>query len=77
MEIQHIGPAASTTEAATDFTSASASTMFRLGGGLGTGVAATAADSTDFYISNATAPFTGGTGGSFTLHLWFSVIPVS
>ncbi len=68
---------ASATEAATDFTSAAASTMFRFQGGLSTGVAVLDAAATAVYISNDSAAFTVGTGSTFTVDVWYSTVAVS
>jgi len=68
------GVQASATEAATDFTAAVASTMFRFGGGLGTGALTSSAINTAVFISNATAAFTGGTGDTFVVDCWYSTI---
>lgn len=65
--IHGAGPAASATEAATDYTSAIASTLFRIGGGVSTGAVTSTAINTAIYLSNATAAFTTGTGGSFSV----------
>ncbi len=70
-------PPASVTEAATDFTSASASTMFRFEGGLSTGAVVSTAAATAIYISNATAAFTVGTGATFTVDVWYSTVAAS
>lgn len=70
------GVAASATEAATDFTGASASTLFRFGGGLSTGAAISAAANAAVYISNATAAFTTG-DSTFKLWVWYEVIPTN
>jgi hypothetical protein len=70
-------PAASSTEAATDFTSAAASTMFRFNGGLSTGVATADAVVTAVFISNDTAAFTVGTGATFTVDCWYSTVAAS
>jgi hypothetical protein len=61
------GEAASVTEAAADFIAMAANTMFRLGGGLGTGALTSGAINTAIYLSNATAAFTGGTGDTFSV----------
>lgn len=71
------GPAASATEAASDYTSASANTMFRFGGGLSTGVVTSNAINTAVYISNATAAFATGTGASFEVNVWYSTVSAS
>lgn len=55
------GAAASSTEAAADF-QAGASTMFRLGSGLGTGAPFASAVNAAIYLSNQTAAFTTGDG---------------
>jgi hypothetical protein len=70
------GAAASATEAATDFTGAAASTLFRFGGGLSTGAAVSSAANAAVYISNATAAFTTG-DSTFKLWLWYEVIPTN
>ena len=67
-------PPASATEAATDFTGASASTMFRFGGGLSTGAVVSTAANTAIYISNTSAAFTVGTGATFTVDVWYSTV---
>ncbi len=71
------GPPASATEAGTDYTSAGASTVFRIEGGLGTGVAVVGTAATAIYLSNDTAPFITGTGATFTVDVWYSTVPVS
>ena len=71
------GSAASATEAATDFTGVSASSMFRFSGGLSTGISTSAAINTAVYISNDTAAFTTGTGASFTVNVWYSTVSAS
>lgn len=70
------GPAASATEAATDFTGASASTLFRIGGGLSTGAAVSSAANAAVYISNATAAFTTG-DSTFKVWVWYKIIPTN
>lgn len=70
------GPAASATEAATDFTGASASTLFRIGGGLSTGAALATATNAAVYISNATQAFTTG-DSTFKVWAWYKVIPTN
>jgi len=70
------GAAASATEAATDFTGASASTLFRLGAGVSTGAAVTSAANAAVYISNATGAFTTG-DSTFKLWIWYEVIPTN
>jgi len=55
------GSPASSTEAAADFY-ATASTMYRLGSGLGTGALFSAAVNAGIYISNLTGAFTTGNG---------------
>ncbi len=70
-------PPASSTEAATDFTGAAASTMFRFNGGLSTGVATADAVATAVFISNDTAAFTVGTGATFTVDVWYSTVAAS
>lgn len=70
------GAPASATEAATDFTGASASTLFRFGAGLSTGAAVSAAANAAVYISNATAAFTTG-DSTFNLWIWYEVIPTN
>lgn len=54
-------------EAATDFTGASAETMYRLQGTLSTGTLKSAGVAAALYISNDTAPFITGTGGTFNV----------
>jgi hypothetical protein len=71
------GVAASSTEAATDYTSASASTMFRIGGGLATGAPTASAINTAVYLSNATAAFTGGTGDTFVVTVNYRTVAAS
>ncbi len=70
------GPAASATEAATDFTGASASTLFRIGGGLSTGAALATATNAAVYISNATGAFTTG-DSTFKVWVWYKIIPTN
>jgi hypothetical protein len=70
------GAPASATEAATDFTSAAASTLFRFVGGLSTGALVSAAVNTAVYISNATAAFTTG-DGTWKVRVWYRVIPTN
>lgn len=70
------GAAASATEAATDFTGAAASTLFRFGAGLSTGALVSAAANTAVYISNATGAFTTG-DSTFKLWIWYEVIPTN
>lgn len=70
------GAPASATEAATDFTGAAASTLFRIGGGLSTGALVSAAVNTAVYISNATAAFTTG-DGTWKVRVWYKVIPTN
>jgi hypothetical protein len=70
------GAAASATEAATDFTGAAASTLFRFGAGLGTGAAVSSAANAAVYISNATGAFTTG-DSTFKLWVWYEVIPTN
>ena len=70
------GSPASATEAATDFTSATASTLFRIGGGLSTGALASAAVNAAVYISNATAAFTTG-DSTFKVWAWYKIIPTN
>ena len=73
----HLGGApASATEAATDFTGAAASTLFRFGGGLSTGALVSAAANAAVYISNATGAFTTG-DSTFKLWIWYEVIPTN
>jgi hypothetical protein len=70
------GAPATATEAATDFTSAAASTLFRIGAGLSTGALVSAAVNTAVYISNATQAFTTG-DSTFKLWVWYEVIPTN
>lgn len=70
------GTQASATEAATDFTGAAASTLFRFSGGLGTGAAVSAAVNTAVYISNATAAFTTG-DSTFKVWISYQVLPTN
>lgn len=70
------GVAASATEAATDFTGAAASTMFRFGGGLSTGAAVASVANTAVYMSNDTAAFTTG-DSTFKVWVWYKVIPTN
>lgn len=70
------GAAASATEAATDFTGAAASTLFRFGAGLSTGAAISSAANAAVYISNDTAAFTTG-DSTFKLWVWYEVIPTN
>ncbi len=67
-------PPASATEAAADFNAAVVNTAFWLPGGMSTGVATSAAIATAVFISNATAPFITGTGGSYLVNVWYSTI---
>jgi len=67
------GVAASATEAATDYTGAAASTIFRIGGGLSTGAASASAVNTAVYISNATAAFTTG-DSTFKVNVYYRVV---
>lgn len=71
------GPLATSTEAATDYTAATANTMFRIGGGLGTGVVTSNAINTAVYLSNQTAAFTTGTGGSFSVIVNYRTVSAS
>jgi hypothetical protein len=71
------GPAASSTEAAADFTSKTANTMFRIGGSLSTGVTTSLAINTAITLSNATAPFAVGTGGSFVVIVNYRTVSAS
>lgn len=71
------GPAASATEQATDFTGATANTMFRIDGGLSTGAVTSTAINTAIYISNGSAAFTTGTGGSFVVDVWYKTVSAS
>lgn len=75
LAIHGTGPSASATEAATDFTSATASTMFRMGGGLSTGAVTSTAINTAVCLSNATAAFTTGTGATFVVDVWYVTVP--
>lgn len=70
------GPAASATEAASDFTGAAASTLFRFGGGLSTGSAVSTAANAAVYISNLTGVFTTG-DSTFKIWVWYEVIPTN
>jgi len=70
------GAPASATEAASDFTAAAASTLFRFGAGLSTGALVSAAANTAVYISNATGAFTTG-DSTFKLWVWYEVIPTN
>ncbi len=70
------GAPASATEAATDFTGAAASTLFRFGAGLSTGAAVSSAANAAVYISNDTAAFTTG-DSTFKLWVWYEVIPTN
>ena len=70
------GAPASATEAATDFTSAVASTIFKFGSGLSTGALVSAAANTAVYISNATAAFTTG-DSTFKAWVSYQVIPTN
>jgi hypothetical protein len=71
------GVAASATEAASDYTSATANTVFRIGGGLSTGALSASAINTAIYLSNATAAFATGTGGSFNVIVNYRTISAS
>lgn len=64
-------------EAAADYTGATANTMFKLSGTLGTGVTTSAAINTAIYLSNATGAFATGTGGSFVLTVNYRTISAS
>ena len=70
------GPLASTTEGATDFTGAAASTLFRFGGGLSTGAAVASAANAAVTISNLTQAFTTG-DSTFKCWIWYKVIPTN
>jgi hypothetical protein len=70
------GTAASATEAASDFTGAAASTLFRFGGGLSTGAAVANAANAAVYISNSSGAFTTG-DSTFKLWVWYEVIPTN
>lgn len=67
------GGAASATEAATDYTSAAANTMFRFGAGLGAGAVTSTSINTAIYISNATAAFTTG-DSTFAGSIWYKTV---
>lgn len=67
------GAAASTTEAAADFF-ATASTTFRLGGGLSTGAPFTTSVNKGVYLSNLTGAFTIG-DGTWKAHVFYRVLP--
>lgn len=71
------GPAATGTEAAADYIAAAANTMFHVAGGLGTGVATASCINTAIYISNATGAFTGGTGDTFIVNVWYKTVSAS
>jgi len=71
------GEQASATEAAADFIAMAANTMFRIGGGLGTGALTSGAINTAIYLSNATAAFTGGTGDSFSVIVNYRTVSAS
>lgn len=68
------GSTASATEAANDYITASANTMFRFGGGLSTGAVTSTAINTAIYISNATQAFATGTGASFVVDVWYKTV---
>lgn len=70
------GAPASATEAATDFTAAAASTLFRFGGGLSTGALVSAAANTAVYISNDSGAFTTG-DSTFKVWISYQVIPTN
>lgn len=70
------GPAASATEAASDFTSAAASTLFQFGSGLSNGVAVASVANAAVYISNASGAFTTG-DGTFNVRVWYKIIPTN
>lgn len=71
------GVPATATEAATDYTGASANTMFRIGGGLSTGAATASCINTAIYLSNATQAFATGTGGSFSVIVNYRTVSAS
>lgn len=64
-------------EQASDFTGATANTMFKLSGTLGTGVLTSAGINAAVYLSNATADFATGTGGSFVVTVNYKTISAS
>ena len=70
------GPLASSTEAATDFTGAAASTLFTFAGGMSTGAAVASAANAAVYISHQTAAFTTG-DSTFKVWVWYAVIPTN
>jgi hypothetical protein len=70
------GPAASATEAASDYTGAAASTVFRFGGGLSTGAPISTCANTAIYISNATGAFTTG-DSTFKCWVYYVTLPTN
>lgn len=70
------GPPASVTEAATDFTAASASTLFRFGPSLSSGALISASANTAIYISNLTGAFTTG-DSTFKVWISYQVLPTN
>ena len=72
-----VGPHASATEAAADFNAAVVNTAFLLAGGMSTGAATSSAIAAAVTISNDTAPFITGTGGSYIVNVWYSTISAS
>lgn len=64
-------------EAAADYTAATANTMFKLSGTLGTGVLTSAGINAAIYISNATQDFATGTGGSFVVTVNYRTVSAS
>lgn len=66
------GATASSTEAAADFFAA-ASTMFRLGSGLGTGAPFSTAANAGLYLSNLTGAFTTG-DGTWIVDIFYRVV---
>jgi len=70
------GAAASATEAASDYTGAAASTLFRIGGGLSTGAAISSAANAAVYISNATQAFASG-DSTFKVWISYRILPTN
>jgi hypothetical protein len=70
------GPAASATEAASDYTSAAASTLFSIAGSLSTGAPVASAANAGVFISNASGAFTTG-DGTFNVRVWYKVVPTN
>ncbi len=71
------GVLATTTQQASDFTGASASTSYVFEGASGNGSQAAFASSVNkgLFLSNDTAAFAVGTASTFNVHVWYQVIP--